>query len=115
MQRNAEPGSRRNLLGPDPQPAMVKLFSNEEQVTKNTPPAFLAHARDDTVVSPGDSRNFYKALRAHHVAAEYLELPEGGHGLNGYKGPMWQAWQTKSLAWLAAQKIIPARDATPSN
>jgi hypothetical protein len=29
-----------------------------------------------------------------------LELPSGGHGLNGYKGPMWDAWQTQSLQWL---------------
>jgi hypothetical protein len=27
-------------------------------------------------------------------------LPSGGHGLNGYKGPMWDAWQTQSLEWL---------------
>ncbi len=47
----------------------------------------------------------YEALKAHQVAAEYLELPSGGHGLNGYKGPMWDAWQTKSLEWLAAQKL----------
>ena len=44
----------------------------------------------------------YEALKAHKVPAEYLELPSGGHGLNGYKGPMWDAWQTKSLEWLGA-------------
>jgi hypothetical protein len=32
-------------------------------------------------------------------------LPSGGHGLNGYKGPMWDAWQTKSMAWLVANKL----------
>ena len=26
---------------------------------------------------------------------------------NGYKGPMWDAWQTQSLAWLAELKFIP--------
>ncbi len=45
--------------------------------------------------------------KAHKVPAEYLELPSGGHGLDHYKGPMWEAWQTKSLEWLAAQKMIP--------
>jgi hypothetical protein len=34
----------------------------------------------------------------------------GDHGLNGYKGPMWDAWQTQSLEWLAAGKFIPAAD-----
>ena len=93
-------GSKANLLGRDPKPEMVDLFSNEKQVTDKTPPMFLAHAKDDTVVAPDNSRMLYEALKAHKVPAEYLELPSGGHGLNGYKGPMWDAWQTKSLEWL---------------
>ncbi len=100
-------GSKANLLGRDPKPEWVDLFSNEKQVTDNTPPMFLAHAKNDTMVSPDHSRMMYAALRAHRVAAKYLELPTGGHGLNGYQGPMWDAWQSQSLEWLAAQKIIP--------
>ena len=105
-------GSKANLLGRNPKPEMVDLFSNEKQVTDKTPPMFLAHAKDDTLVSPDNSRMLYEALKAHKLAAEYLELPSGGHGLNGYKGPMWDAWQTKSLEWLASQKMIPHADAT---
>ncbi len=85
----------------------MALFSNEKQVTRQTPPMFLAHAKDDTVVPPENSRMLCEALKAHGVAAEYLELPCGGHGLNGYKGPMWDAWQANALAWLTARKIIP--------
>ena len=40
--------------------------------------------------------------------SEWQVWTGGGHGLNGYKGPMWAAWQSKSLEWLVAQKIIPA-------
>ena len=104
-------GTKTNLLGSDPKPEMVDLFSNEKQVTDKTPPMFLAHAKDDTLVDPDNSRMLYEALKARHVPAEYLELPSGGHGLNGYKGPTWDAWQTKSLQWLAPQKLIPATDA----
>jgi len=75
------------------------------------PPAFLAHAADDKVVPAENSRMFAEALKAHGGEAKYLELPSGGHGLNGYKGPMWDAWQTQSLEWLVSQKIIPASDA----
>ena len=100
-------GSRNNLLGTDPAPEVVDLFSNEKQVTAETPPAFLAHAQNDRVVTPEHSRMFYQALRAHKVPAEYLELPSGDHGLDGYQGPMWDAWQTRSIAWLAEQKFIP--------
>jgi hypothetical protein len=88
----------------------VLNFSNEKQVTDQTPPAFLAHAKDDQMVSPENSRMFFAALKAHHVAAEYLELPRGGHGLNHYQGPMWEWWQSGALLWLAANKFIPAAD-----
>ena len=105
-------GSKTNLLGRNPKPELVELFSNEKQVTDKTPPMFLAHAKDDTLVSPDNSRMLYEALKALKLAAEYLELPCGGHGLNGYKGPMWDAWQTKSLDWLMVQKMISHADAT---
>jgi acetyl esterase/lipase len=108
----AHVGSRKNLLGPTPTPELVELFSNEKQVTGQTPPAFLSHAKDDRVVSPEHSRMFCDALKSHGVAAEFLELPRGDHGLNGYKGPMWDAWQAQSLQWLAAQNIIPRGDAS---
>lgn len=98
-------GSRENLLGADPTPELVKMFSNEEQVTDRTPPTFLAHAADDTVVSPDNSKDFYLALKAHKVTCEYLVLPNGGHGLNGYQGPSWDEWQAKSLEWLKAMKL----------
>jgi acetyl esterase/lipase len=100
-------GSRTNLLGNKPDDKLVKLFSNETQVTEKTPPTFLAHPKDDTVVVPENSKAFYDALLAHKVPARYLELASGGHGINGYKGPMWDAWQTQSLACLAEWKFIP--------
>ena len=100
-------GTKANLLGRDPRPELLELFSNEKQVTAQTPPMFLAHAKDDKAVSIDNSRVLHEALKAHGVATEYLELPSGGHGLNGYQGPMWDAWQAKSLEWLAAQKMIP--------
>jgi acetyl esterase/lipase len=101
-------GSKNNLLGKNPDAKLVDLFSNEKQVTAKTPPAFLAHAKDDKAVVPENSKVFYDALQMHKVPAKYLELPSGGHGLNGYKGPMWDAWQEQSLAWLAELKFIPA-------
>jgi acetyl esterase/lipase len=108
MDNTTHAGSRRNLLGKEPTAAAIKLYSNQLQVTKKTPPAFLAHAKDDKVVVPANSRTFHEALRAHGVASNYLELPSGGHGLNRYQGPMWDAWQTQSLRWLAEQKLIQA-------
>ena len=68
----------------------------------------MAHAVDDKPVPPENSQAFYAALQAHKIRSQYLELPSGGHGLNGYKGPMWDAWQTESLAWLVDLKFVPA-------
>ena len=100
-------GSKRNFLGKDPDAKMVALFSNEKQVTEKTPPTFLAHAADDRVVVPKNSKMFYDACIKNGVSAKYLELPRGGHGLNRYRGPMWDAWQTQSIQWLQSLKLIP--------
>lgn len=108
-------GSKRNLLGKSPDEATVRWFSNETQVTKNTPPAFLAHAKDDKVVPPEHSRMFHAAMQKNRVPSKYLELPSGGHGLNRYQGPMWDAWQQQSLQWLTTQKLVPAADKPTAN
>lgn len=98
-------GSRNNLLGATPSKELIELFSNEKQVTAKTPPTFLAHAVDDKPVPIENSRAFYKALQTHKIPAKLLELPSGGHGLNGYQGPMWDAWQEQSLVWLEQLQI----------
>ncbi len=107
-------GSRNNLLGPNPTPEALELYSNEKQVTAQTPPTFLAHALDDKLVSPENSRVFADALKMKGVHTEYLELPNGGHGLSGYKGPSWDAWQTQSLKWLESQGFLTATTQSPT-
>lgn len=99
-------GSRERLLGTPMKPELVELFSNEKQVTDNTPPAFLAHAIDDKAVTIENSRMFAKALRDKGVKTGLIELPDGGHGLSGYKGPSWDAWQAGSLGWLKEIGVI---------
>jgi acetyl esterase/lipase len=101
--------SKTKLLGPNPSPDLVRLYSNETQVGDQTPPAFLVHAKDDAGVPPDHSRNFVAALKAHGVPVEYLELPSGNHGLNGCKGPLWEQWKAESLVWLATRGFIPRR------
>src|SRR5688500_6801325 len=43
-------GSKDQLIGKNPSPDKVELYSNELQVTKETPPTFLVHTGDDSVV-----------------------------------------------------------------
>jgi acetyl esterase/lipase len=51
-------GSRNNLLGNNPDSSLVNLYSNELQVTKQTPPTFLLHATDDGAVPVENSLRF---------------------------------------------------------
>ena len=109
MDALADAGSRLNLLGPEPSPERVAAYSVDRQVTADTPPAFLVHARDDAVVSAENSRRFHAALRVHGVPCAYLELASGGHGL-GYGGPLWESWQARALAWLRGQGLVSSGD-----
>jgi hypothetical protein len=43
---------------------------------------------------------------AHGVPTRLLRLPSGGHGLDGYKGPSWDAWQTGAITWLGELGMI---------
>lgn len=104
MGRFTHTGSRMELLGTSPVPELERLYSNETQVTSRTPPVFLAHAVDDKPVPVENSRQFAEAMQKHQVPVELLELPEGGHGLNGCKGPLWEQWKAAALKWLAKQK-----------
>lgn len=94
-------GSRTNLLGSQPGAADVKLFSNELQVTADTPPAFLIHAEDDTVVPIANSEAYAEALTQHGVAAELLTYPEGGHGFGLDNKTTADKWFDHFLIWLA--------------
>ncbi len=100
-------GTCGNLLGAGASAADREAWSPDALVGPGTPPVFLAHAVDDKLVPIEHSRLMYAALQRHGIASELLELPNGGHGLSGYKGPSWDAWQTASLAWL--DRTIPAK------
>ena len=93
-------GVRDNLLGKKPSLNDIQRFSCERQVTRQTPPAFLAHAVDDRGVLIENSRLYHQALQAQGVASKLVELPDGGHGLHGYQGASWDTWQREAILWL---------------
>lgn len=93
-------GTQENLLGENPPPERIDYYSNEKRVGPETPPVFLAHALDDSVVPIENSRSFAAAMRKFDRPVVLLELPNGNHGLNGYKGPSWDKWQSDAAAWI---------------
>lgn len=92
------PGSRNNLLGRNPSSQTITLFSNELQVTPQTPPAFLIHAGDDKKVDVDNSILFYEALRHNNVPAEMHIYPKGDHGFV-FKMPLEQ-WMGLCMEWM---------------
>jgi acetyl esterase/lipase len=106
MEEGVHRGSKKNLMGEAPAAGLPDYFSTQRHVKTGTPPAFLAHAVDDKVVPIENSRMFYEAQKKAGLPARLVELPNGGHGLNGYKGPSWDKWQAESLLWLKEIKVL---------
>ncbi|MDD4032730.1 MAG: alpha/beta hydrolase [Bacteroidales bacterium] len=73
-------GSGYNLIGRNPSDEQVKRFSNELQVTKDTPPAFLVHSADDTTVPVQNSIFYFSSLKKFNIPAELHIYEGGGHG-----------------------------------
>lgn len=73
-------GSRKALLGPDPSEEMTERFSNEKQVTADTPPAFILACSDDRVVPVRNSTDYYLSMVEKGVSATLHIYPSGGHG-----------------------------------
>ena len=104
----AHRGSFANLLGANPDPALMHSLSNETQVTANTPPTVLVHALDDKLVPSQNSELYYEALRQAGVPSILQEYPSGGHGFgygkNPDKSPV--GWLDKACEWLRTRQLL---------
>lgn len=98
----AHMGSRNQLIGKSPSPDKIKEYSNELQVTSQTPPAFLVHAGDDKTVKVQNSVSFYLALLANKVPAEMHIYPAGGHGFGMDNPTTKDKWIASLQNWLDA-------------
>lgn len=106
-------GSRNNLLGSNPDPALVKELSNEKHVTKGTPPVFLFHTEEDTAVKSQNSRDFAAALDRNDVPFALRIYREGPHGIglgSRQSDPQHRhPWTTECARWLEQMKATGAR------
>jgi len=104
---SAHSGSRRNLLGDTPDPALVEQLSNERQVSARTPPTFLFHTADDPTVPVQNSLLYFEALRSAGVPAELHVFAHGRHGVGlALDDPALSAWPRLCAAWLAGRAIL---------
>ncbi|MRX46905.1 alpha/beta hydrolase [Pedobacter puniceum] len=93
-------GSLENLLGANPNKDKITYFSNELQVTAETPPTFLVHANDDKVVPVENSINMNLALKNANVISEMHIYPSGGHGNSFLTRKTNEDWFGTFLNWL---------------
>lgn len=75
-------GSRRNLLsGETDNQKLVRRFSAEQNITTDTPPAFIWHTASDNCVPVENSLMLAAALAAKGVPYELHVFAEGEHGV----------------------------------
>jgi acetyl esterase/lipase len=103
---SAHSGSRRNLVGNDPDAELVDRYSSELQVTEQTPPAFLLSTYDDHVKAENILR-YFEALRAVDVPAEMHVYEVGGHGY-GIRptGKPVSTWHHRLTEWMQARGLL---------
>lgn len=80
MAESTHGGSRRNLIGENPSAELIARYSNELQVTADTPQAFITLSSDDGAVPAPNSINYYLALVKNKVSVTLHAYPTGGHG-----------------------------------
>ncbi len=99
-------GSRKALLGSDPPLDLVRRFSNELQVTSETPPTFIVHSTDDQAVPVENSLRLYQALVEHSVPSEMHLYESGGHGYGMAEAEeALSSWMNRLSGWLKGRGL----------
>ena len=108
MEPFAHATSRRALLGETPSDELKHRWSVDEQVTKDTPPTFLVHSSEDTVVPVENSLLFYQAMRRARAPIELHLYPRGPHGsgMAASLGPTAE-WPRLCEAWMRFNGWLP--------
>ena len=111
----AHKGSFVNLSGSETENELWRDLSLENRVDKNTPPAFLWHTYDDTVVPVENSLFYAQSLRKHNIPFEMHIYPDGPHGMSLVSDETYWAvskfnreypWMKQSIEWLNLQFSI---------
>lgn len=105
----AHRGSARNLVGPDADEDLLKMLSNDTQVTADTPPAFIFHTAEDPAVPVENALAFFSALRKHGVPAELHVYQDGPHGVGlSPADPAVFGWKDRLYSWMQSSGFLAA-------
>lgn len=98
-------GSRSKLLGEAITPEMEAAHSADRQVSGATPPCFLVHAEDDTVVPVENSVRLRAALKTAKVPVETHLFEAGGHGF-GIRRSAAAIWPELFHTWAKSHGLL---------
>jgi acetyl esterase/lipase len=100
-------GSRTNLLGANPDAKLIELYSNEKQVTKDTPPVFIFHTSEDKAVPAENAVRFYLACKAAKVPVEMHIYEKGQHGVGlGRGNKAVETWPDRLTDWMKTRDLL---------
>lgn len=107
MGKFAHKGSRESLLGENPSEDLIEKYSNQNNVTAQTPPCFIADAFNDHTVPPENSLLFYQALLNNKVSTSFHVFPQGDHAINVNNNPgSTSLWKDLCSEWLKEMGFI---------
>lgn len=96
-------GSHDNFLGREAKKKQEALYSNDQQVTHQTPRAWIALSDDDSTVLPMNGVSYYTECYRHDVPATLHVYPSGRHGWGIRPSFRYHAEMLLELkAWLAS-------------
>lgn len=103
-------GSRQNLLGAMPEPALVALLSAEDHVTPTSPPAFVFATDDDDVVPSENSMLYVAACQRARVPVEFHMFEHGHHGVDLAEHlPPLHLWTLLLESWMQQNQWMTPR------
>jgi acetyl esterase/lipase len=106
----AHKGSRKNLLGAEPEQQAIEEYSPQLHVNATTPLTFMVHAFNDKSVSPQNSLLFYEALLRNNVQSSLHIFPQGVHAIALRSNPgSTKYWPDLCEAWLTESAFLPEK------
>lgn len=100
MPEKTHKGSHDNLLGSGATREEEERWSNENNVTVSTPPAFIVLSADDKTVKPKNSLDYIGAMTEAGVPTSLHVYPTGGHGWGSRDTGFRQLWEDELEVWL---------------
>ncbi|MEP7277397.1 MAG: alpha/beta hydrolase [Bacteroidota bacterium] len=103
-------GAWEPLLGKSPSDDKLKEYSNELQVSSQTPPTFIIQAADDKSILPKQSIAFFEALLEKKVPVELHIYEKSGHGFGAHLLNTNEEWIDRCRNWLVMNKFITSHE-----